>query len=82
MSALRSVSHQSSHGNRLLQRTVCEVADSERITIPSKEGERDVGGALADHEVNGDEALEDDGPCRVAQAVLQGAKDLCDSRFA
>lgn len=32
--------------------------------------------------MDGDEALEDDGPGGVAQAVLQGAEDLADARLA
>lgn len=44
-------------------------------------GERDVGRALADHEVDGDQALEDGRPCRVVEAVLQGAEDLADAGF-
>lgn len=50
--------------------------------MPRQEAQRDVGRPLADHEVDGDEALEDDGPCRVAQAVLQRAEDLGDARLA
>jgi hypothetical protein len=38
--------------------------------------------ALADHEVDDDEALEDNGPGRVAQAVGEGAEDLSDTGLA
>lgn len=41
----------------------------------------DVWRPLANHEVDGDEALEDDSPCRVAQAVLQGVEDVGDARL-
>ena len=44
--------------------------------------ECDVGRALANHEVDGDEALEDDGPRCIPEAVLQRADDLCDTRLA
>jgi hypothetical protein len=44
--------------------------------------ERDLWLALADHEVDDDEALEDNGPGRVAQAVGEGAEDLSDASFA
>jgi hypothetical protein len=37
--------------------------------------------ALSYHEVYDDQALEYDGPCRVAQAVREGAEDLGDARF-
>lgn len=44
--------------------------------------QRDVGRPFADHEVDGDEALEDDGPCRVADAVLQRPEDLAHAGVA
>lgn len=44
--------------------------------------ERDLGLALADHEVHDDEALEDNGPGGVAEAVGQGAEDLSDAGLA
>jgi hypothetical protein len=37
--------------------------------------------ALSYHEVYNNQALEDDGPCRVAQAVREGAEDLGDASF-
>ena len=44
---------------------VGEVGDGERVAVLGQVGEGDVGGTLTDHEVYGDETLEDDGPCRV-----------------
>jgi hypothetical protein len=42
---------------------VGEVGDGEGVAVLGQMGERDIGGALANHEVNGNETLEDDGPC-------------------
>ena len=44
--------------------------------------ERDVGLPLADHQMDNDERLVDDGPGRVAEPVLQGAEDLGDAGLA
>jgi hypothetical protein len=41
-----------------------------------------LGLALSYHEVYDDQALEYDGPCRVAQAVRKGAEDLSNTGFA
>jgi hypothetical protein len=41
----------------------------------------DLGLALAYHEMHNDHALEDNGPCRVAQAVREGSEDFCDAGF-
>lgn len=41
--------------------------------------ERDLGLALPDHHMHDDEAFEDNGPCRVAQAVGESTKDLSDA---
>lgn len=64
-------------------RTLCEGIDSE---LPGwalgQVLQGHLGLALADHQVHDDEALEDNGPCRVAQAVGEGAKDLGDSGLA
>jgi hypothetical protein len=38
--------------------------------------------ALPYHEMYNDQALEDNSPCRVAQAVRKGAKDLSDACLA
>jgi hypothetical protein len=38
--------------------------------------------ALSYHKVYNDQALEDDGPCRVAQAVREGTEDLSDPSLA
>ena len=32
--------------------------------------------------MDGDQALEDDGPCGIAEAVCEGAKDFADASFA
>lgn len=66
----------------MVEHTVGEVANGKGVAVLRQIRECDVGRALADHEVDGDEALEDDGPCCVSQAVLQRTKDLCDARFA
>jgi hypothetical protein len=66
----------------LSKRTVRKVANGEHIPVLSEEGERHVGRPLAYHEVDGDEALEDDCPCRVAHAVLERSEDLGDSGLA
>jgi hypothetical protein len=44
--------------------------------------QRDFGFALSYHEMYDDQALEDNGPCRVAQSVREGAKDLGDAGFS
>lgn len=45
-------------------------------------GEGDVGRSLADHQVDGDQALEDRRPGRVVNTFLQGAEDLADAKLA
>ncbi len=62
--------------------TIGEVVQREHVAVLGQEGQRHVRGALADHEVDGDEALEHDGPRGIAQPVLQGAKDLADAGIA
>lgn len=42
----------------------------------------DFGFALSYHEMYDYQALEDNGPCRVAQSVREGAKDLGDAGFS
>ena len=42
----------------------------------------DFGLALSYHEMYDDQALEDNGPRRVAQSVREGAKDLGDAGFS
>jgi hypothetical protein len=42
-------------------------------------GQSHVRRALTNHEVDNDQALEDDGPCGIAQAGLQSAEDLSDA---
>jgi hypothetical protein len=37
--------------------------------------------SLPYHEMYDDQALEDNGPCRVAQPVRKGSKDLCNAGF-
>ena len=59
------------------------MVDCQRATgVLSQEVERDVGLALADHQVDDDEAFVDNGPCRVAEAICQGAEDLAHARLA
>lgn len=38
--------------------------------------------ALSYHEMDDDQALEDNGPCRVAQTIGKGAEDLSDTCLA
>ena len=47
-----------------------------------QELEGNFGFALPDHQVHDNQALVDDGPGGVAEAVRQGAEDLADARFA
>lgn len=64
-------------------RTFGEVVDCQRAAgVLSQEVECDVGLALADHQVDNDQAFVDNGPCRVAEAVCQGAEDLAHTRLA
>ena len=46
-----------------------------------KVGQRHVWRALSHHEMDCDQALEYDGPCRVAQTVLQRPEHLSDARL-
>lgn len=62
--------------------TIGQVVQREHVAVLGQKGQRHVRGALADHEVDGDEALEHDGPRGIAQPVLQGAKDLADAGIA
>lgn len=50
--------------------------------VLSQEPEGDFGLALADHQVHDNQALVDDGPGGVAEAVRQGAEDLAHARLA
>ena len=66
-----------------LARTLCKRIDgqfSRGVLCQVLQG--DLGLALSDHKVHDDQALEDNGPRRVAQAVLEGAKDLGDACLA
>lgn len=66
-----------------IKRTLSKIIDGQLPARALAEMlERDVRLALADHQVHDDEALEDDRPSRVAQAVLQRAEDLGDARLA
>lgn len=44
--------------------------------------ERDLGLSFSYHEMYDDQALEYDGPCRVAQSVRKGAEDLSNACLA
>jgi hypothetical protein len=44
--------------------------------------ERNLGFSLSYHKMYDDQALEYDGPCRVAQSIGKGAEDLSDTSFA
>lgn len=61
---------------------VIEVEDGQGVSVLGQIGKSDVGGALTDHEVYRDETLEDDGPCRVSEAVLEGPDDVCYAALA
>ena len=64
-------------------RTLCKRIDSQFPRgVLRQVLQGDLGLALSDHQVHDDQALEDNGPRRVAQAVLEGAKDLGDACFA
>jgi hypothetical protein len=64
-------------------RTLCKGIDSQFPRgVLRQVLQGDLGLALSDHEMHDDQALEDNGPRRVAQAVLKGAKDLGDACFA
>jgi len=63
-------------------RTVGKAADGEHAVVLGQVCQRHIGRALANHEVDRDETLEDDGPCRVAQPVLHGAKDFGHARLS
>jgi hypothetical protein len=62
--------------------TIGEHAHGQCVSVLSQVGQRYVGRPFADHEVDGDEALEDDGPCRVADAVLERPEDLTHAGVA
>lgn len=64
-------------------RTLGEVVYGQRSArVLGQKLESDLGLALADHQVDDDQALVDDGPGRVAQAVGEGAEDFGDARLA
>jgi hypothetical protein len=64
------------------KRTLGERIDSEfPVRVLRQILQSDLGLALADHEVYDDQALEDNGPCRVAQSIRQGPEDLCYAGF-
>lgn len=64
-------------------RTLSEVVYGQRAAgVLGQELEGDVGLALADHQMDDDQALVDNGPGRVAQAVGEGAEDLGDACLA
>lgn len=52
------------------------------VGILGKKLERNLGLALPYHQMDNDKALEDNGPCRVAQTVGEGAEDFSDACFA
>lgn len=64
-------------------RTFGKVVDGQLpVGILGEVLERDLGFALSDHHMHNDEALEDNGPSRVAQAVGEGAEDFGDACLA
>lgn len=63
--------------------TLCEVVDGQTADGGLRKVlQGHIRLALTDHEVYDNQRLEDDGPGGVAQAVLQGAKDLGDASLA
>lgn len=69
--------------NYACRRTLCKVIYRQlSVRILRQVLERDFWLALSYHEMHDDQALEHDGPCGVAQAVREGAKDLGDACFA
>lgn len=44
--------------------------------------ECNIGPPLTDHQMHGNQVLEDDGPRRVAEAILQRAEDVADAGLA
>ena len=50
--------------------------------MPREELQRNIRRTLTDHEMGSDKSLENDGPCRVAQAVLQCAEHFCNASLA
>ena len=68
---------------RVTERTLSEGIDSELpLWVLRKVFERDLRLALPYHKVHDNHALVYDGPCRVAQSVGEGSKDLRDAGFA
>ena len=66
-----------------LARTLCKRIDGQFPRgVLRQVLQGDLGLALSDHKVHDDQALEDNGPRRVAQAVLEGAKDLGNACLA
>ena len=64
-------------------RTLCKVVDRQlAVRILGKILKRDLRLAFSDHKVDDDKTLEDDSPCRVAQAVGESAEDFGDTCFA
>ncbi len=62
--------------------TVGKHADGENIPMLGQIAKGHIGRTLPDHQMDCDQALEDDSPCGVAQTVLQRPKDLSDAGLA
>jgi hypothetical protein len=70
-------------GSPVGARTLGEVVYGQRPAgVLGQKLERDLWLALADHQMHDDQALVDNGPGRVAQAVGEGAEDLGDACLA
>jgi hypothetical protein len=62
--------------------TIGEVADCNLPWIVCEVSQGHIGFALSNHEMDDDQALEDNGPGRVSKSILKSSKDLGDSGLA
>ena len=62
--------------------TIGEVADGNLPWIVRKIPQGHIRFALPNHEMDDDQALKDNGPCRVSQSRLESPKDLGDPSLA
>jgi hypothetical protein len=69
--------------DEISRHTLCKMVDGQlSVRVLRQKLERNLGLSLSYHEMYDDQALEYDGPCRVAQSVRKGAEDLSDTSFA
>lgn len=62
--------------------TFREIAGRDLLRVIGQVSQRSIQLTLSDHEMEDDERLEDNGPCRVSESYLEGSEYLCDSCLA